>query len=97
MPDPIDELRNPRQARDDFLKYLREEVFKLNFYRAHMLYFIIVIGITSVIVYGQGVAVGPKGVGGPHLTYMNALFMCCSAMTTTGMSLHLFHILLSDG
>ncbi|KAJ4364099.1 hypothetical protein N0V83_009554 [Neocucurbitaria cava] len=86
MPDPIDELRNPRRARDDFLKYLREEVFKLNFYRAHMLYFIIVIGITSVIVYGQGVAVGPKEVGGPHLTYMNALYMCCSAMTTTGLN-----------
>ncbi|CAO2649843.1 Nn.00g011350.m01.CDS01 [Neocucurbitaria sp. VM-36] len=85
MPDPIDELRNPRQAKNDFLKYLREEVFQLNFYRAHMLYFIIIIAISSFIVYGQGIANGPKEVGGAHLTYMDALFLCCSAMTTTGM------------
>lgn len=84
MPEPLDELRNPRQAKDDFLNYLREDVFKLNFYRAHMLYFIVVIAISSVIVYGQGVANGPKAIGGAHLTYMDALFFCCSAMTTTG-------------
>lgn len=84
MPDPIDELRNPRQAKDDFLKYLRQDVFKLNFYRAHMLYFVAVIAISSVVVYGQGIANGPKEIGGAHLTYMDALFLCCSAMTTTG-------------
>lgn len=33
MTDPIDELRDPRKAKDDFLKYLRREVFTLNFYR----------------------------------------------------------------
>jgi hypothetical protein len=84
MHDPIEELRNPRQVKNDFLKYLKEEVFKLNFYRAHMLYFIIVIAISSVIVYGQGLANGPKEVGGAHLTYTDALFLSCSAMTTTG-------------
>jgi len=87
MPDAIDELRNPRQAKDDFLRYLQEEVFKLNFYRAHMLYFIVIIAISSVIVYGQGLADGPEEVGGVHLTFTNALFLCCSAMTTTGMFL----------
>jgi 1-acyl-sn-glycerol-3-phosphate acyltransferase len=84
MSDAIDELRNPQQAKDGLKKYLKEEVFKMNFYRAHMLYFILVIGITSVIVYGEGLANGPGVVGGSHLTYMDALFLCCSAMTTTG-------------
>lgn len=84
MPDPIDELRNPKQAKDDFLTYLHKEVFVLNFYRVHMLYFILVIAISSVIVYGQGLASGPEQVGGAHLTYMDALFLSCSAMTTTG-------------
>jgi hypothetical protein len=84
MTDAIEELRHPQQAKDDFVKYLKEEVFKLNFYRAHMLYFVVVIGISSAIVYGEGLANGPKGVGRAHLTYTNALFLCCSAMTTTG-------------
>lgn len=84
MPDPIDELRHPRQAKNDFLTYLREEVWQLNFYRAHMLYFIVVIAITSLIVYGEGRANGPRNKGDAHLTYMDALFFCCSAMTTTG-------------
>jgi hypothetical protein len=84
MPDAIEELRHPQQVKDDFVKYLKEEVFKLNFYRAHMLYFIVVIGITSVVVYGAGLANGPKELGGIHLTYTDALFLCCSAMTTTG-------------
>lgn len=85
MPAAIEELRNPRQAKDDFLKYMKEEVFKLNFYRAHMLYFIVVIAISSAIVYGQGVADGPEEFSGAHMKYIDALFLCCSAMTTTGM------------
>lgn len=84
MTDPLDELRNPRKAKDDFVKYMKEEVFKLNFYRAHMLYFIVVIAISSVVVYGQGLADGPEELGGAHITYTDALFLCCSAMTTTG-------------
>lgn len=85
MLDALDELQNPRQVKNDFFKYLKEEVFRLNFYRAHMLYFIVVIAISSVIVYGQGIADGPEEIGGAHLTFTNALFLCCSAMTTTGM------------
>jgi hypothetical protein len=49
-----------------------------------MLYFIVVIAISSVIVYGVGVTHGPKEYRNDHLTYMNALFLCTSAMTTTG-------------
>lgn len=88
MTDPVDELRSPQKAKEDFKEYLRKEI-RLNFYRAHMLYFIGVIAISSVIVYGQGLANGPKEVGGAHLTYMDALFLCCSAMTTTGKFNHL--------
>jgi hypothetical protein len=84
MPAAIEELRNPRQAKDDFIQYLKKEVFSLNFYRAHMLYFVIVIAVSSVIVWGQGLADGPKEVGGAHMAYIDALFLCCSAMTTTG-------------
>ncbi|KAF1837118.1 potassium transport protein 1 [Decorospora gaudefroyi] len=86
VPAPIYELQHPRQAKDNFVKYLKEEVFRLNFYRAHMLYFIAVITLSSVIVYVQGVVNGPKEIGGAHLTYVNALFLCCSAMTTTGLN-----------
>ncbi|KAI4687990.1 uncharacterized protein J4E84_004918 [Alternaria hordeiaustralica] len=86
MHDPLEELRNPRQAKDDVLKYLKEEVLKLNFYRAHMLYFVVVIAISSVIVYGQGLADGPREYGDAHVTYTDALFLCTSAMTTTGLN-----------
>lgn len=84
MTDPLDELQNPRKAKDDFVKYMKEEVFRLNFYRAHMLYFIVVIALSSVVVYGQGLADGPKELRDAHLSYIDALFLCCSAMTTTG-------------
>jgi len=50
-----------------------------------MLYFIVVIAISSVVVYGAGIAHGPKEYGQSHLTYMDALFLCTSAMSTTGM------------
>ncbi|KAH9862760.1 hypothetical protein J1614_010853 [Plenodomus biglobosus] len=86
MQDPMEELRDPRKAKDNFVRYMRHEFFRLNFYRAHMLYFVVVIAISSVIVYGQGRANGPKEVGNEHLTYMNALFLTCSAMTTTGLN-----------
>lgn len=86
MPDPVDELRNPRQVKKEFLRYLRHEVFTLNFYRTHMLYFIAVIAISSVIVYGAGIASGPKEYRFAHLRYIDALFLCTSAMTTTGTS-----------
>ena len=85
MADPIDEVHSPREAKQRFIHYLRDELFTLNFYRAHMLYFVIVIAISSVIVYGEGVKNGPKdGFYGSHLSYMDALFLTCSAMTTTG-------------
>jgi hypothetical protein len=85
MLDAIEELRNPRRAKSNFLKYLRHEFIILNFYRAHMFYFIIVIAVSSVIMYGLGLAHGPEEYRDDHLTYIDALFLCTSAMTTTGM------------
>lgn len=85
MADSIDEVPTPRKAKEHFVRYIRDELFTLNFYRAHMLYFIVVIAISSVIVYGEGVKNGPKdGYYDSHLSYMDALFLTCSAMTTTG-------------
>lgn len=88
MTDPLEELQSPRKAKDDFIKYMKNEVFRLNFYRAHMLYFIVVIFVSSLVVYGQGRADGPKELSSAHMTYTDALFLCCSAMTTTGKLCH---------
>ena len=81
MPDPLDELQHPREAKDHFLHYLRNEILQLNFYRAHMLYFILCIALSSVIVFGAGLE---HSTSGARLSYIDALFLCCSAMTTTG-------------
>ncbi|KAJ4344577.1 uncharacterized protein N0V89_012321 [Didymosphaeria variabile] len=76
MADSIDDVPSPRKAKQHFIRYIRDELFTLNFYRAHMLYFIIVIAISSVIVYGEGVKNGPKdGYYDSHLSYMDALFL----------------------
>ncbi len=86
MRDPWDEVQHPREAKQHFLQYIRDEVCHLNFYRLHMLYFILGILISSVIVYGEGLANGPTDINGTKLRYIDALFLCCSAMTTTGLN-----------
>lgn len=84
MPDPWEEARHPQEAKEHFLRYLRNEALQLNFYRAHMLYFVTCIAIASIIVYGEGLANDPGSQNGTRLRYIDALFLCCSAMTTTG-------------
>jgi len=79
-------ITDPERAKRRSWRYLREDVLKLNFYRSHMLYFIIVILISSVIVYGEGLANDPQENNGSKLRYIDALFLCCSAMTTTGLN-----------
>ncbi|UPX12114.1 uncharacterized protein EKO05_0002685 [Ascochyta rabiei] len=86
MPDPVESLRNPRETREHFVMYLKKEVCTLNFYRAHMLYFVVVIAVASVVVYGEGIRNGPREVGGARLSYVDALFLTGSAMTTTGLN-----------
>lgn len=86
MRDPWDEVQHPQEAKNHFLAYLRDDVFQLNFYRLHMLYFIVVIFTSSLMVYGEGLANGSTEVNGTKLRYIDALFLCCSAMTTTGLT-----------
>lgn len=85
MSDPWEELQHPQEAKEHFIDYLRNEVLHLNFYRVHMLYFIICIAISSIIVYGDSLANDSGSQNGNPLRYIDALFLCCSAMTTTGM------------
>ena len=61
-----------------------KEVFRLNFYRLHMAYFLITVLISSVILYGSGIVDDPTENYGGHLEYIDALFLCTSAMTATG-------------
>ena len=81
-----DANKHPQQGKQQFLEYIRDDVFQLNFYRGHMLNFILAITISSVIVYGEGLANGSSDINGAKLRYIDALFLCCSAMTTTGLS-----------
>lgn len=60
---------------------------KLNFYRLHLLYFIITILLSSVIVYGSTT----NGNSGHeekqfYLRYIDALFLCTTAMTNSGLN-----------
>ena len=80
------EMRGPWDEVRHRLTFLRRDIFQLNFYRLHMLYFVIVIIISSVIVYGEGLANGATEINGTKLRYIDALFLCCSAMTTTGLN-----------
>lgn len=81
----IEDVKDPEKAKRDIFQYIHDEVFRLNFYRLHMLYFLIVIAISSVIVYGEGLANASDEIDGNKLRYIDALFLTTSAMTTTGM------------
>lgn len=54
-----------------------------------MSYFLVVIAISSVIMYGEGLANDKDEIGGTKLRYIDALFLCTSAMTTTGLTISL--------
>lgn len=62
-----------------FLRNTRTALFRLNFYRLHLLYFILVIVVSSVILYGSNTA-------GFSLAYIDAIFLCTSAMCSIGLS-----------
>ncbi|KAI4092453.1 MAG: hypothetical protein LQ339_007934 [Xanthoria mediterranea] len=64
----------------------REEVLQLNFYRVHMAYFLITILISSLILWGSGLADDSKQYYGSNLEYIDALFICTSAMTSCGLA-----------
>ena len=79
-----DDIKKPEKGKRDLIKMFRERVLQLNFYRVHMSYFIIGIAISSVIVYGEGLTKGGTEIQGSKLRYVDALFLCTSAMTDTG-------------
>lgn len=60
-------------------KFIRGDVFQLNFYRLHLIYFIIWIIIGSIFIY-----LLPNA--GYNISYINALSLSSSAMTTTGLN-----------
>ena len=81
----------PKTILSKLWQRFREEVFRLNFYRVHMAYFLITILISSVILYGSGIVDDPTEDDGRRLEYIDALFLCTSAMTATGRPHVFFH------
>ena len=65
----------------------RHSSLKLNFYRVHIIYFLLTIILSSIIMYGSGV----NGNSGDteasfKLRYIDAIFLCTSSMTNTGLN-----------
>ena len=75
------------KQKQHFWHYVKDEIFHVNFYRLHMSYFVVVSFVSSLILYGEGLANDSRQINGSKLSYIDALFMCFSAMTTTGTSL----------
>ena len=65
----------------------RHGCFKINFYRVHVFYFLSTILLSSVIVYGSGVNGNTANAEAKFkLRYIDAFFLCASAMTNTGLN-----------
>lgn len=60
-------------------RYVKRAVSHLNFYRAHLLYFVLVIVISSVILYGSSTSEF-------SLAYIDAIYLCTSAMCNIGLT-----------
>lgn len=88
----MDKLSYPLHLGRRVWSSLQDDVLKLNFYRLHVLYFVVLILISSLVVYAEGLKdndpteIGTGGAGGSRIVFIDALFMCCSAMTTTGLN-----------
>lgn len=85
-------VNKPKAVVSKLWQRFREEVCRLNFYRVLMAYFLITILNSSVIMYGSGIVDDPTEEYGGHLEYVDALFLCTSAMTATGRSNLAFRI-----
>ena len=59
----------------------------MNFYRVHIIYFLLTIILSSIIMYGSGVD-GNSGDAEASfkLRYIDAIFLCASAMTNAGLN-----------
>ena len=60
---------------------------EMNFYRLHVIYFLLTIIISSIIIYGSGIN-GNSGDAEAtfKLRYIDAVFLCASAMCNTGLN-----------
>lgn len=68
-------------------RWKRQGYFEVNFYRVHVLYFIFTILLTSVILWGSGANGNSKDEDALFpLSFIDALFLCTSAMTNTGLN-----------
>ncbi|KAL8673630.1 MAG: hypothetical protein Q9168_001936 [Polycauliona sp. 1 TL-2023] len=80
------QVNKPKVTVRKLWQMFREKVFQLNFYRVHMAYFLITILVSSLILWGSGLAADPKQYYGSNLEYIDALFLCTSAMTSCGLA-----------
>ena len=61
--------------------------FQMNFYRFHVLYFLLTIIISSIIMYGSGINGNSDDAEALfRLRYIDAIFLCTSAMTAGGLN-----------
>lgn len=61
--------------------------FETNFYRVHVIYFLLTILLSSVIMYGSGVNGNSDDAQARFtLRYIDAIYLCASAMTNTGLN-----------
>jgi hypothetical protein len=68
-----------RQYLNQIRILFRTNVLRFNFYRIHLLYFIITIVITAAVFHGANT-------DGYRVTYSDSLTLCASAMTNTGLN-----------
>ena len=61
--------------------------FKMNFYRMHLIYFLLTIILSSVIMYGSSISGNSDEAEARFkLRYIDAIFLCTSAMTNAGLN-----------
>ena len=61
--------------------------FQMNFYRVHVLYFLLTIILGSIIMYGSGINGNSDDAEALfRLRYIDAIFLCASAMTAAGLN-----------
>ena len=70
------------------MQHVRRRVwFRLNFYRVHVLYFLLTIIIASIIMYGSGINGNSDNAEALFkLRYIDAIIRCASAMTAAGLN-----------
>lgn len=60
---------------------------EMNFYRGHIIYFVVTIIVSSIIIYGSGINGNSDDAEAFFkLRYIDAIFLCTSAMTNAGLT-----------